>query len=84
MCFHLAIDLVWIQAGRLLVIDGPIKTSLDKRLANSHNRADIYVKSVTNLLIGPGMASLAGISFKQNPRMTVGVTGRATGGDEFL
>jgi len=84
MSFHLAIDLVRMRAARFLAVDSPLKTSLDEGLSNSHNRANIYIKGITNLLIGPAMASFGGIGFEQDTRMQVGGVGEAARRDEFL
>lgn len=84
MGFKLAIVLGRMRATTLLAVDGPFKTSLDEGLANSHNRADIDLKGITDLLIGPAGASWGGLGFEQDARMPVGSVGEAAVEMSFL
>ena len=84
MCFHLAIDLAWMWATTFLAQDGPLKTSLDEGLANSHNRTDIYLKGIANLLICPAMPPWRDIRFEQDARMAVSSVGQTASRNELL
>lgn len=84
MSFHLAVDLVGMRAATSLAVDGPLKTSLNKGLANAHHGADIDIKGITDLLIRPAMPSRGSIGLQQDARVAVGGVREAAGRDQLL